>query len=246
VTSNPTQPTFKSIVLCLFFAGFLGSVDAQQRRVPAGGRLAIVADERLSAVRVAPALSARLVQRLSRGRFVAIIASTRAPNGIKFFRVKISRRRSGWIQSDAVVSPRQLTDDVRLLALIRGADEFERVARARVFLEHFPRSALRPRVLLLYAEAAEEAADKLSRDAERKLEKTEIPSDGAPEFSYFLNFSGLDRYNRQGAIFIFDRTTKQFHYEGWACRELVRKYPNSPQANASREHLESLSKINGR
>jgi len=41
----------------------------------------------------------------------------------------------------------------------------------------------------------EEAAAKLSREAERRFEKREVPATGAPEFSYYLDYSGLDRYN---------------------------------------------------
>ena len=41
---------------------------AQQRKPPAGGRLAIVVDERLAALRATPQLSGKLVRRLSRGR----------------------------------------------------------------------------------------------------------------------------------------------------------------------------------
>jgi hypothetical protein len=238
-----TQSKLKLLSLCsmLLVLSFEEQTFAQKRRVPSGGRLAVVADERLSALRAAPNLSAKLVERLSRGRFVAILGANRTQDGIIFYRVKVSRRRSGWIQSDAVVSSTQSADDGRLLGLIRGADEFDRVARARVFLEMFPHSPLRPRVLMLYAEGAEDAASKLSREAERRFEKSEIPSDGAPSFSYFLNYSGLDRYNRQGATFIFDRATKQFHYEGWAWREILRRHPNSPEAAEARKRLDTLA-----
>jgi hypothetical protein len=194
-------------------------------------------------LRAAPNLSAKLVERLRRGRFVAILGTKRTQDGITFYHVKASRRRSGWVQSDALVSSTQAAGDQRLIQLIRGADEFERVARARVFLQMFPRSPLRPQVLLLYAEAAEDAASKLSREAERRFEKTEIPGDGAPEFSYFLNYSGLDRYNRQGVTFVFDRRAKQFHYEGWAWREIIRRYPGSPDAEEARKRLEVLARL---
>ena len=137
-------------------------------------------------------------------------------DGLVFYHVVVTRRTSGWLQSEAVVASWREGDDSRLLRLIGGADEFDRVARARVFLDTFPRSSLRPQVLLMYGDAAEEAAGKLSREAERRFERREIPANGAPEFSYYLNYSGLDRYNRQGVIFSFDRATKKFHYEGAA------------------------------
>ena len=69
----------------------------------------------------------------------------------------------------------------------------------------------------------------------------ELPADGAPEFSYYLNYSGLDRYNRQGVTFIFDRSAKQFHYDGAAWREIVQRYPNSSEAVEAKKRLEALA-----
>ena len=217
----------QSISLALLIAPASG---AQKKRVPPGGNLAVVADERLAALRAAPNLSSRLVQRLSRGRIVSIRSSSRNRDGLLFYRVAVTRRTLGWIQSEALVASGRQGDDRRLAHLINGPDEFDRVARARIFLDTFPRSPLRAKVLLLLGDAAEEAALKLSRESERRFERREIPTDGAPEFSYFLNYNGLDRYNRQGVTFIFDRTAKRFHYEGAAWREVVQRYPSSPEA----------------
>jgi hypothetical protein len=213
---------------------------AQKKRVPPGGNLAVVADERLAALRTAPNLSARLLRRLGRGHIVSIRSSSQSREGLVFFHVAVTRRTLGWIQSEALVAGGRQGDDRRLAHLITGMDEFDRVARARIFLDTFPRSPLRPKVLLLLANAAEEAAAKLSRESERRFERREIPTDGAPEFSYFLNYNGLDRYNRQGVLFTFDRTTKQFHYEGAAWREIVRRYPNSVEADEARKRLTLL------
>ena len=47
--------------------------------------------------------------------FVAIIGKTASPEGLMFYRVKISRRRSGWIQSEALISSAQTAADARLL-----------------------------------------------------------------------------------------------------------------------------------
>jgi hypothetical protein len=231
------------IVLALVLAGDLTpSAFAQKKRVPPGGNLAVVADERLAALRIAPNVYARLVQRLSRGRVVSIRGSKQSRDGLLFFQVAVTRRTGGWIQSEALVAPGRQGDDRRLAHLISGADEFDRIARARIFLDTFPRSPLRPKILLLLAEAAEEAAAKLSRESDRRFERSEIPIDGAPEFSYFLNYNGLDRYNRQGVIFTFDRTTKRFHYDGAAWREIVRRYPNSGEADEARRRLEGVVK----
>jgi len=210
---------------------------AQKPRVPPGGHIAIVADERLAALRSSPDPSGRLLRRMSRGRFVSIRGSSRNRDGLMFYHVAVTRRTSGWLQSEALIASWRDGDDDRLIRLLDGADEFDRVARAKIFLDAFPRSPLRPKVLLIYGAAAEEAAAKLSREAERRFERRELPSGGAPDFSYYLNFSGLDRYNRQGVTFTFDRAAKKFHYEGWAWREIVRRYPNSPETIEARKRL---------
>ncbi|HJZ81539.1 MAG TPA: hypothetical protein VKD91_14380 [Pyrinomonadaceae bacterium] len=229
--------------LLVIVASFAPKVLAQKPRIPPGGHLAVVADERLAALRMTPDPSARLLRRLSRGRFVSIRGSNRSRDGLLFYQVAVTRRTIGWLQGEALVSAWRPGDDERLLRLLSGADEFDRVARARIFLELFPRSSFRPKVLLIYGDAAEEAAAKLSREAERRFERRELPSNGAPEFSYYLNYSALDRYNRQGVTFAFDRVTKKFHYEGWAWREIERRYPNSFEAATARTRLDSLANI---
>jgi hypothetical protein len=233
------QRTFSFL---FFFSVVLSTnhIAGQKPRIPTGGRVAVVVDERLAALRSAPNLSARLEQRLNRGRYVAIIRSQRAPDGLTFYEVKVTRRRRGWLQAGAVVSSSRAADDDRLLRLVRGSEDFDLIARARIFLVIFPRSPLRPAVLLLYAEAAEEAATKLSRDAERRLNHNEILAGGAPEFSYFMNFNGLDRYNRQGIRFTFDAVARRFQYEGAAWREIVRRYPQSAEAVEARKRIEVL------
>ena len=214
-----------------------GHTFAQKRRVPPGGNLAVIADERLAALRVTPNLSARLIRRLSRGRFVSVRTTRRNHEGIYFSHVVVTRRTSGWVQSEALVMSGRNGDDQRLAHLIGGTDEFDRVARARIFLETFPRSPLRPRVLLALGDAAEEAAAQLTREATRRFERREIPIDGAPEHTYYMNYNGLDRYNRQGVTFTFDRTTKQFHYDGAAWREIVRRHSVSPEAVEAQKRL---------
>ena len=228
---------FLNTLLLFLFA----SAQAQKPRIPPGGHLAVIADERLAALRSAPDPSARLLRRISRGRFVSIRGASRSRDGLLFYQVLVTRRTTGWLQSEAVVSAWRSGDDDRLVRLLEGGDEFERVARAKIFLNLFPRSPLRPKVLLIYGDAAEEAAAKLSREAERRFERRELPAGGAPEFSYYLNYSSLDRYNRQGIIFTFDRDYKRFHYEGWAWREIVRRYPNSAEALNARKRLDELA-----
>ena len=179
----------------------------------------------------------RLVRRLSRGRLLAVRSIKTTADGISFFLVNVSSRTHGWIQREAVVLPSRPGDDQRLLTLIERSQGFDRLARARIFLDHFPRSRLRPTVLLLLGDTAEELAAKLSNDAARRLKENRGE---APEFSYFLNYTGLDRYNRQGITFVFNPSTKRFHYDGAAWRELIRRYPQSPSAAEAKNKLDAL------
>lgn len=212
-----------------------------KRRPPPGGRVGIVVDERLSALRATPELSGTLLRRVSRGGLVAITGARSNRDGITFYKVHVTRRTSGWMQRNAVVSPRRSGDDARLLRLIKGSDDFDRVARARIFLDNFTFSKLRPEVLLIYAEAAEDVAKHLSREASRKLNEREMNAGGAPLFSYFLNFNGLDRYNRQGITFVFDVREKRFRYDGEGWQELIHRYPRSPEAAEARKRLEAIA-----
>lgn len=224
------------IALCLLIF-FLQLTCFAQKKPPAGGRLAVVVDERLAALRATPQLNGTLARRLSRGRLVAVRSSKITTDGITFLLVNVSSRTHGWIQRDAVVSPTRSGDDRKLLTLIRHSDGFDRIARARIFLDHFTRSPLRPEVLLLLGDTAESLGAKLSQDAARRLHD-ELGD--APEFTYYLNYTGLDRYNRQRIGFVFDKTTKRFHYDGTAWRELIRRYPHSTAALEARKRLDLL------
>jgi hypothetical protein len=233
---NPHRLTLHVISFCLLlFSPYI--VSAQKQKTPPGGRIAVVVDELLSALRATPELSGRLIRRIGRGRPVAIRSVKTSYDGIVFYLVNVSSRTHGWIQREAVVSPSRFGDDQRLLSLIKSSAGFDRIVRARIFLDHFRRSALRCEVLLLLSEAAEHAAEKLSGDAARRLND----STSAPEFSYFLNYTGLDRYNRQGVAFVFDQKTRRLRYNGAAWREIVRRYPRSSEAETAREKLAELS-----
>jgi len=202
--------------------------------------MAIVVDERLSVLRDSPDLSGKLLRRIGRGRAVSITGQNRSRDGVLFYSVKVSRRTRGWLQKEAVILPRRAGDDERLLRLINASADFDRVARARIFLDAFPRSPLRPRVLLLFGDAAEQAAVRLSHDASRRLNAQEMRANEAPVFSYSLNYGGLDRYNRQGVRFAFDRDQRKFHYEGASWREIIRRYPRSPEAAQARSRLAAI------
>jgi hypothetical protein len=227
-------PRKLTLFLLLLFCS--GSILAQ-RKSPTGGRLAVVVEERLAALRATPQLNGRLVRRLGGGRMVAIRSAKTSADGITFFLVNVSNRTRGWIQREAVVSPARAGDDQRLLRLIENSQGFDRISRARIFLDHFTRSPLRPEVLLLIGNTAEELALQLSTGAARRLK--DDPGE-APEFSYYLNYTGLDRYNRQHVNFVFDKSTKRFHYDGAAWRELIRRFPKTPQAAEAKNRLAVL------
>jgi len=225
------------VCVCLLHA----PAHANRRRGPTGAQRAVVVDERLAALRAEPSLTAPLVERLGRGRAVAITGTRQTSDGVSFYRVAVTRRTRGWLQVESVVAPARAHEDERLLHLLQGSEDFDRIARARIFLDEFPRSPLRPAVLLLFGAEAEAAAVRLSRDAGRHLKEPELRAGGAPLRSYFLNFNELDRYRRQGIAFTFDETTKQFHYDGASWREILRRYPQSTEAAEARQRLAALA-----
>lgn len=221
-----------------FLLMFLPSqTQAQQKGLAGAGQRAVVVDERLAVLRDEPGLSASLLKRLSRGRMVTIVGAKQTRDGLRFYRVAVTRRTRGWLQSEAVASPARKGDDERLLSLIRASKDFDRIARASIFLEMFTRSPLRPQVLLLFGDAAEEVAGKLSQEANRRLDADEMQANNAPVSSYFLSYSGLDRYRRLGIAFIFDQTSKKYHYDGASWREIMRRYPQSAEAREARSRL---------
>jgi uncharacterized protein (DUF3084 family) len=89
----------------------------------------------------------------------------------------------------------------------------------------------------MLGDMAEEVAARLTTDAARRLKEG---LGEAPEFSYYLNHTGLDRYNRQRVNFVFDKSTKRFHYDGAAWRELIRRHPRSSEAIEAKKRLELL------
>jgi hypothetical protein len=247
VKSHSPKLTLKLIpsVLCLALL-LLPAASFAKRRPPAGGRVAIIVDERLSALRATPELSGILLRRMGRGAFVAVKGERRSRDGVVFYRVTVTTRTSGWIQREATASSTRAGDDARLLRLIKGSEDFDRIARAKIFLDNFSGSSLRPEVLAIYSQAAEDIAGRLSREARRRLSEKEMDAGGAPLHSYFLNYSGLDRYNRQGITFVFDAREETLRYDGEGWQELVHRYPRSPEAVEARKRLESRGAINKR
>ena len=228
---NTSHRCYLTVTLLLFFSNFQSS-SAQTPRL--GVRSAIVVDERLAVLRSAPQFSAALIRRIGRGRIVTVLETKRSRNGVVFQRVAITRRTRGWMQRDALVSPHRGGDDTRLLRLINASQNFDRLARARIFLDVFPRSRLRPAVLLIFGDEAEKTAVKLTQEARRRLDPKEMAATEAPLASYFFNYRGLDRYRRQGIVFTFDETTLEYRYDGAAWHELLRKHRESEEAGIVR------------
>lgn len=206
---------------------------AQTRRL--SSRSGIVVDERLSVLRSGPEFSAAFLRRLGRGRIVTLLETQRSREGVVFYRVAVTRRTRGWLQREAVAAPGRAGDDARLLELIKASRNFDRIARARIFLDVFLRSPHRPAVLLILGDEAEKVAVKLSLDASGRLDSEELKATGASLASYFLNYNGLDRYRRQGIVFTFDSQTRQFQYDGAAWRELIRRHRGSAEASVVRQ-----------
>ena len=241
------RPHNLTVQLCLllFLLLIQNPASAQQRKPPTGGRIAVIVDERLAALRSTPNLSGKLVRRLGRGRLVAITGTTTTQVGIVFYRVNVTTRTRGWIQRESVVSPSRAGDDERLLRLIQNSIAFDRIVRCRIFLDHFQRSPLRPAVLLLIGDTAESLAAQLTQSISRKLNTAARSGNAtpllAPAFTYYLNHPSLDRYNRQNINFVFNPTTNRLHYDGLSWRTLLRHHPHSPEAAEARKRLIDLN-----
>ena len=54
-----------------------------------------------------------------------------------------------------------------------------------------------------------------------------------------MNYDSLNRYNRDGITFLFNRATRKFSYNGAAWPEILKRYPNSPEAAEARRRLDS-------
>ncbi len=144
---SPSQFLSKLLMLIGLMILFCADGWAQTRRLSA--RSAVVVDERLAALRAGPKFSAPFLRRIGRGRIVTLLDTKRDREGAVFYRVAVTRRTRGWLQREAVATPARAGDDARLLQLIKASRDFDRIARARIFLDAFPRSPHRPAVLLM-------------------------------------------------------------------------------------------------
>ncbi len=206
---------------------------------PEIGQSAIVVDEHLSVLRKTPSLFSESVHRMSRGRQVRIQGVQEA-DGVKFFKVTVPPANFGWVQADALVGRFRAGDEERLARLIQAYEGFERIETARHFFDFFPASKLKPPILLLVGDTAEEMAVQLSRQAISRIDRKEMAASGAPLHSFFLNFNMLDRYRKLGVIFLFNPNTRLYHYDGASWREIVTRFPASPEAAEAQKRLDAL------
>lgn len=200
---------------------------------------AVVIDETLSVLRDKPSLFAEPIQRMRRGRKVVIQAVAQA-DGVRFYRVAAPPAKSGWVQADAVFGAFRPSDEERLARLVQASDGFDQIEIAQEFFSLYPGSQFRAPILLLFGDLLEEVAVKISKDSNNRLTRREMAASGAPVHSYYLNFVSLDRYRKLGIIFLFNSSTRSFHYDGASWREIVLKYPTSTESAEAQKRLDSL------
>jgi hypothetical protein len=176
---------------------------------------------------------------MRRGRRVQILGMTEA-DGVNFYKIAASPSKFGWMQSDALVGKFRPGDEVRFARLVQAADGFDQLELVSAFLQLYPTSRFRAPMLLLFGDLLENTAMKLSRDAASRMNRREIAASGAPLHSFYLNFVMLDRYRKLGVTFLFNASTRRFHYNGWSWSEIVRKHPASNESAEARKRLDSL------
>lgn len=204
------------------------------------GRSAIVIDETLSVLRKEPSLFSMPVHRMQRGRKVLIQGAAEA-DGVKFYKVTVPPTNFGWVQADAVFGTFRPEDEERFSKMIQAAEGFDQIEMASEFFEMYPSSRFKPAILLLFGDLLEDAATKLTKDANSRLKRPLMAASAAPMHSYYLNFNYLDRYRKLGVIFLFNSTTKRFHYNGASWKEIVTKFPRSDQAAEAQKRLDALA-----
>ena len=232
-----------SILVCIAIAP---AADGQVKRTAKGpikhreiGSTAVIMDETLSVLRLRPSLFAEPVQRMRRGRVIKILGVTES-DGVKFYRVSALPSAAGWVQADSVFGKFREGDDARLAMLVRSMSGFDQIEAAVEFFTLYPNSQFRPPLLLLFGDLLEEAAAKLSKDANSRLDRREMAASAAPLHSYYLNYVGLDRYRKLGVVFMFNPATRQFHYNGASWAELTKKFASMNESTEAQKRLDSL------
>lgn len=209
-------------------------VERRLRLIPA-----FVIDDRLAALRREASLQAQVLRRLRLARPVYLIESRAARNGEpKFYRVAISRRTRGWLHEAALAVPGRQGEDARLAKRIASFDnDFDKLMLCRLFLDHFAASPLLADVLLQMAQACERAAGELSRNAARRLKN--LAGETTPQRDYYLSDTGIDRYTRLQIRFDYAEKTGEYLYDGYAYREILRRFPKSAAAERARRAWEA-------
>lgn len=198
---------------------------------------AFVIDDRLSALRREPGLQSTVIRRLRLARAVFIIGAGKPKNGQpKFCRVAVTRRTRGWILESALAVKGRRNDDQRIMTLIEGTDGVDKITLCRILTEHFTRSRLVPRAMLLLGEEAERAAETLTQRTRRRL--GEVRGAIASPRDYYLSDAGLDRYSKLGVVFDFNESTAEFVYNGKAYREVTGRFPDCAEAGLASQRLE--------
>lgn len=229
--------------LTVFFATASISQAQTKRKTVIPGQRAIVIDERLSALRTQPDVKAPLEQRLRRGRAVGILGARKGKDGESFWRVAVTRNTRGWVLAEAIARSGNASDAERLSKLIEETtDDFGKARLARLCADEFRATKQAPRCLLILGETAERVAERLTRDAKRRVGDEE-PSAGLSKRDYFLNFAGLDRYNRLGITFDHAEAGDRIVYDGAAYRELQRRYSRSREAGEASLRLKKLQEV---
>jgi hypothetical protein len=203
---------------------------------------AFVVDSRLSALRRDPNEQSQVLQRLHTGRQIFIIGSSRSRSDQpKFYRVAVSRRRRGWIHEAAVAVPGRAGDDERILHLIdETTGKIDQVILCRLLVERFNRSRYIAQALSRLGQEAESVAESLSRQANRRLEKLGAKDSRISLRDFYLNDPALDRYSRLGIRFDFNESTREYVYDGQAYRDILNRFPKSPEAEYARKRLDQI------
>jgi len=194
----------------------------------AQSRRGVIVDERFSVLRVSPDASSPLKQRLRRGRVVWINASSQSTSGYLFLRVAVTRRTFGWILRESIAIHGVEGDARRLIALVEETtDDFIKIRLARICADEYRNTPFAARALLLLGEAAERSAERLTVVVRRRFV--------TKEESFWLNDAALDRFSRAGVR--FHVRDGKLVYAGDAWREILRRYPGSPEAIVARERV---------
>ncbi|NBO64658.1 MAG: hypothetical protein EBU88_07410 [Acidobacteria bacterium] len=173
------------------------------------GARAVVIDDRYSALRERPDLQGRVIQRLGRGRVVGLLATIRNRRGERFHRLAVSRKRSGWVYELATIRTGSRRDAPRMIGLIEGtADDFVRISLARICQREFAGTEEARIAQSVVADAAARVAAKLTLEIRRRAGD----SFTANRRPLFLNYPGLDRYNRIGVLFDYDSERDQLFF----------------------------------